>query len=124
LFDEIVKTMPPRTVKRGAALGPRRTARATRGAQKAQSQPPEAATEESAKVEEVSVQAVEEVKVEKKPVVEEKPVPVDLEAEEKPGANGLVPEKSKCLFWFIELGLGLMGSRKLSLNYNCYVFLV
>jgi len=27
---------------------------------------------------------VEEVKVEKKPVVEEKPVPLDLEAEEKP----------------------------------------
>jgi hypothetical protein len=31
----------------------------------------------------------------KKPVVEEKPVPVDLEAEEKPGANGLGSEKVK-----------------------------
>ena len=99
MFDEIVKTMPPRTVKRGGALGPRRTARATRGAQKAQSQPPEAATEEVAKVEEVPVQAVEEVKVEKKPVVEEKPVPVDIELEVKGNANGSGPEKSKlCLF--------------------------
>lgn len=94
LVDEIVKTMPPRTVKRGAAsAGPRRTARATRMAQKGQSQPPEATTEESVKVEEVSVQVVEEVKVEKKLVVEEKPVPVDLEPEAKPDANGLGAEK-------------------------------
>lgn len=120
LVDEIVKTMPPRTVKRGAAsAGPRRTARATRMAQKGQSQPPEATTEESVKVEEVSIQVVEEVKVEKKLVVEEKPVPVDLEPEAKPDANGLGAEKSKLfLFGVIEFDLGLMGLRKLSLNYN------
>lgn len=78
--------MPPRTVKRGAAVaGPRRTARAARGAQKAQGQPPEVATEEFVKVEDVPIHSVEEFKV------EDKQVPEELQ----PEANGLGPEKKE-----------------------------
>ncbi|PON99763.1 Splicing factor-like protein [Trema orientale] len=83
--------MPPLRAKRGAAAaGPRRTARATRGAQKAQNQPPPEAPEEPVQAEEVpaaEVEAKEEVKVEAKPVVEEKPVVVQVKppvVEEKP----------------------------------------
>ncbi|PON58846.1 Splicing factor-like protein [Parasponia andersonii] len=83
--------MPPLRAKRGAAAaGPRRTARATRGAQKAQNLPPPEAAEEPVQAEEVpaaKVEAKEEVKVEAKPVVEEKPVVVQKRppvVEEKP----------------------------------------
>lgn len=76
--------MPPRTVKRGAAAaGSRRTARTTRGTPKAQNQTPEAVSEESMKFEEVSVTVVEEVKIEQKPVFEEKRAVVEFEADAK-----------------------------------------
>lgn len=93
--------MPPRMVKRGtASAGPKRTARNTRGTAKAQNQPPDAAAEESVKVEEVSIPVVEEVSI---PIVEEvkvleKPVAVKLEQEAKADANGLGPVKSKFCF--------------------------
>lgn len=76
--------MPPRTVKRGAAAaGSRRTARTTRGTPKAQNQTPEAVSEESMKFEEVSVLVVEEVKIEQKPVFEEKRAVMEFEADAK-----------------------------------------
>ncbi|XP_040991125.1 heterogeneous nuclear ribonucleoprotein R-like [Juglans microcarpa x Juglans regia] len=90
--------MPPRMVKRGAAsAGPKRTARNTRGTAKAQNQPPDAAAEESVKVEEVSIPVVEEVSI---PIVEEvkvleKPVAVKLEQEAKADANGLCTVKKE-----------------------------
>ncbi|KAF3445610.1 hypothetical protein FNV43_RR10786 [Rhamnella rubrinervis] len=100
--------MPPRTAKRGAAaVGTRRTPRATRGTAKAQNQHPAETHEESLKVDEVSVQVVkakEVVKVEEKPIVAEvKPVPEkkhvfvdqqasDLKEEVKSDPNGLKKE--------------------------------
>lgn len=74
--------MPPRTVKRGGASGPRRNARAARGTAK-QQQPD--VTEEAVKVEEVSV------KNEEKPVLEDDKKPIVVEDEPKSDVNGLVP---------------------------------
>ncbi|XP_010274520.1 PREDICTED: heterogeneous nuclear ribonucleoprotein R-like isoform X2 [Nelumbo nucifera] len=87
--------MPPRAVKKGtAAPGPKRTPRATKGTPKSQNQ--QEVTEETVKVEEVSVSVVEvkeEVKVER--VIEEKPEErtVDPEPEVKPETNGPVSAK-------------------------------
>ncbi|KAJ4727300.1 Heterogeneous nuclear ribonucleoprotein like [Melia azedarach] len=78
--------MPPRTVKRGGASGPRRNARAARGTAK-QQQPD--VTEEAVKVEEVSV------KNEEKPVLEDDKKPIVVEDEPKSDVNGLVPAMLK-----------------------------
>ncbi|KAL5560522.1 hypothetical protein UlMin_036733 [Ulmus minor] len=80
--------MPPRTVKRGAAAaGTRRTTRGAKGAQKAPNQPPSEAPEEpmAEEVPMLVVESKEEVMVEEKQFVEEKPVSF----EEKPS----VPEE-------------------------------
>ncbi|KAF4395209.1 hypothetical protein F8388_001596 [Cannabis sativa] len=101
--------MPPRTVKRGgAAAGTRKTARTTRGSQKAQNQPVQEVPEEPVRVEEVTVVPVEEkeeVKAEESaitqekssPAVEKNPVPVvqkdsDNKSELKLEPNGLRKE--------------------------------
>lgn len=77
--------MPPRTVKRGGAAGPRRTARATRGAAKQQAE----VAEEAVKVEEVPV------KEEEKAVVEDDNKPIVVEYEPKSDVNGSVPVTEK-----------------------------
>lgn len=77
--------MPPRTVKRGGAAGPRRTARATRGAAKQQAE----VAEEAVKVEEVPV------KEEEKAVVEDDNNPIVVEYEPKSDVNGSVPVTEK-----------------------------
>lgn len=97
--------MPPKTAKRGAAaVGTRRTPRATRGTAKAQNQYRPETTEESLKVDEISVPVVEAKEVvkveeklivaEEKPVIEKKHVIVDQQAsdlkeEVKLDPNGL-----------------------------------
>lgn len=101
--------MPPRTVKRGAASGAKRTARTTRGAAKQHQEISEEAVkaeEALAKLEEMPSKAedippkveesplkVEQVPVpdDKKPVAEDDKKPIIEEsAEPKPNANGLV----------------------------------
>lgn len=77
--------MPPRTVKRGGAAGPRRTARATRGAAKQQAE----VAEEAVKVEEVPV------KEEEKAVVEDDNKPIVVEYEPKSDVNVSVPVTEK-----------------------------
>lgn len=84
--------MPPRTVKRGgAAAGPKRTVRASRGAAKGQNQQPEA-VEETPKMEErpaIDEKPVVEEKhlVENKPIIEEK-LGVEDEVGARLDANG------------------------------------
>ncbi|KAM6545176.1 hypothetical protein CsatB_025912 [Cannabis sativa] len=102
-----------RTVKRGgAAAGTRKTARTTRGSQKAQNQPVLEVPEEPVRVEEIPVAPVEEkedVKAEESiitqekssPAVEKNPVPVvqkdsDHKSELKLEPNGL---RSKGFFF-------------------------
>ncbi|XWS32452.1 hypothetical protein CRYUN_Cryun23aG0160400 [Craigia yunnanensis] len=98
--------MPPRIAKRGAAsAGPKRTPRSTRGASKSQN-PPAEPVEEAVKVEEASVpvfivreEVVEDVKADKKPIVEqkvvieEKGVVVDKNAGLNLNSNGSVAMK-------------------------------
>lgn len=86
--------MPPRTVKRGGAAGPRRTARAVRGAAKQQAE----VAEEAVKVEEVPV------KEEEKAVVEDDNKPIVVEYEPKSDVNGSVPvTESKLSRFFFRL---------------------
>ncbi|XP_042483658.1 nucleolin-like [Macadamia integrifolia] len=86
--------MPPRTVKRGgAAAGSRKTPRAAKTTPKSQNQPE--VTEETAKVEEVQVSAVE---VKEETIVEtievkEDEGPIEPEAHSVPEANGSVKDE-------------------------------
>lgn len=83
--------MPPRTVKRGGASGPKRSTRTTRGSVKQQ---PEIVEET---VKEVSI------KEEVKPVIEVDNKPSPLEPQSKSNVNALAPAAQSKLSCFAPL---------------------